>query len=86
MDKLFFNEYVATNSYYPWSKYEHPDNPIQDYNPDKALQLLNEAGWQKKPGDKWLSKEEKIFEVDMYTYAGWDRIHNTLVNDLEAIG
>ena len=86
MDKLFFNEYVATNSYWPWSKYEHPDNPIQDYNPDKALQLLNEAGWQKNPDDKWLSKEEKIFEVDMYTYAGWDRIHNSLVNDLEAIG
>ena len=86
MDKLFFNEYVATNSYYPWSKYEYPDNPIQDYNPDKTLELLKEAGWQKKPRDKWLSKEEKIFEVDMYTYAGWDRIHNFLVNDLEAIG
>ena len=86
MDKLFFNEYVATNSYWPWSKYEHPDNPIQDYNPDKALQLLNEAGWQKNPDDKWLSKNDKIFEVDMYTYTGWDRIHNFLVNDLEAIG
>tara|TARA_Y100001970_G_scaffold291394_1_gene428386 strand:+ start:559 stop:2484 length:1926 start_codon:yes stop_codon:yes gene_type:complete len=86
MDKLFFNEYVGTNSYWPWSKYEHPENPIQDYNPDKALKILNQAGWAKQPGDKWLSKDGKNFEIDMYTYSGWDRIHNFLVNDLEAIG
>ena len=24
------------------------DNPIQDYNPDYALELLEEAGWTKK--------------------------------------
>ena len=31
MDKLFFNEYIRKNSYFPRSKYEHPDNPSQEY-------------------------------------------------------
>ena len=86
MDKLFYNEYVQSNSYVPWSKYEHPDNPKQYYNPDKALKLLTEAGWIRQPEEKWLSKNGKIFDIDMYTYQGWDRIHNILVNNLEAIG
>jgi len=86
INKLFFNEYVRTNSWYPWSKYEYENNPIQDFNPDKASKLLNEADWSKQPGEKWLSKNGKIFEIDMYMYATWDRIHNYLVNDLESIG
>lgn len=85
-DKLFFNEYVQTNSWYPMSRYEHPDNPKQYYNPDEAIKLLNEAGWSRKPGEKWLSKDGKIFETDMYIYAGGDRVHNYFVNDLEAVG
>ena len=61
MDKLFFNEYIRTNSFVPWSKYEHPDNPKQYYYPDKALKLLYEAGWKKHPEEKWLSKNNKDF-------------------------
>ncbi len=53
IDKLFFHEYVKTNSYYPMSRYEHPKNPKQFYNPEKAIELLNEAGWAKQSGDQW---------------------------------
>ncbi len=88
MDKLFFNEYVRKRSYYPRSKYEHPDNPIQDYNPEYALKLLNEAGWSKKDGDTWLTNENgDIFEIkEFHIYQGWDRILNYFVQDLESIG
>ena len=86
IDKLFFHEYVKTNSYYPMSRYEHPKNPKQFYNPEKAIELLNEAGWAKESGDQWLYKDGKKFEIDMYMYAGWDRIHNYFVNDLEEVG
>ena len=86
IDKLFFNEYLKTNSWFPWSKYEYPDNPIQDFNPDKAIKLLHEAGWVKALGEKWLSKDGKIFEFDMFMYSGWDRIHNYLVGNLKSIG
>ena len=87
MDKLFFHEYTRKNSWFPGSKYSNPDNPVQDYNPDLALQLLNEAGWTKKPGDKWLTKDGNIFEIEnFYIYSGWDRIFNPLVQDLEQVG
>ena len=88
MDKLFFNEYVRKNSYFPRSKYEHPDNPIQNYNPDYALQLLNQAGWTKKEGDSWLTNDNgEIFEIEeFHIYKGWDRILNYFVQDLESIG
>ena len=86
IDKLFFHEYVKTNSYYPMSRYEHPKNPKQFYNPEKAVELLNEAGWAKESGDQWLYKDGKKFEIDMYMYTGWDRIHNYFVNDLEEVG
>ena len=88
MDKLFFNEYVRKKSYYPRSKYEHPDNPVQNYNPDYALQLLEEAGWTKKEGDTWLTNNKgEIFEIkEFHIYQGWDRILNYFVQDLESIG
>ena len=86
IDKLFFNEYVRTNSWYPRSQYEHPDNPKQYYNPDKALELLTEAGWTKKPGEQWLSKDTMKMIFDFNIYQGWDRIFNYFVQDVEAIG
>ena len=84
--KLFFSEYYRKNSLYAFSQFEHPDNPKQDYNPDLALELLNESGWKKKEGEKWLYKDGKKFEIDMYIYNGGDRVYNPLVADLEAIG
>ena len=87
MDKLFYHEYVRKNSWFPRSKYANPDNPTQDFNPDLALELLNEAGWTKKPGDKLLSKDGEYFEIEnFYINTGWDRIFNPLVKDLEEIG
>ena len=87
-DKLFFNEYVRKNSYFPNTKYEHPDNPIQDFRPEYAIKLLNEAGWIKKPGDKWLTNNKgEIFEIEKFPiYQGWDRIFNRFVADLEDVG
>lgn len=87
MDKLFYHEYVRKNSWFPRSKYANPDNPTQDFNPDLALELLKEAGWTKKPGDKLLSKDGEYFEIEnFYINTGWDRIFNPLVKDLEEIG
>ena len=50
---IFNNANPSINtSYFPNTKYEHPDNPIQDFRPEYAIKLLNEAGWFKKPGEK----------------------------------
>ena len=33
LEKLFFNEYLPDNSYFPGTIYENPDNPKNEYNP-----------------------------------------------------
>lgn len=43
--KLFFNEYVPLNSYFPGGIYENPNNPKNLYDPQEALKLLADAGW-----------------------------------------
>ena len=87
MDKLFYHEYVRKNSWFPRSKFANPNNPSQDFNPELALELLKEAGWTKKPGDKLLSKDGKYFEIEnFYISQGMDRIFNPLVKDLEEVG
>ena len=86
-EKLFFNEYVRKNSYFANSIYENPDNPQQDYNPQLAIKLLNEAGWARKDGDKWMTNSKgEIFELEMKINTGWDRIFNRFVSDLKDVG
>jgi len=43
-----YNEYLLLDSYFPGSVHENPDNSKIRYNPDKAIKLLREAGW-----DRW---------------------------------
>ena len=88
LDKLFFHEYVKTNSWYPRSKYENPNNPKQYYDPDLAIELLAKDGWIRKPGDKWMTNEKgEILEIkEFFIYPNWDRIFNSFVEDLEQIG
>ena len=45
IEKLFFNEYSALDSYYQGGVYQNPDNPHLPYDPLKAVELLEESGW-----------------------------------------
>ncbi len=40
-----------------------------EYNPQKAIQLLNEAGWKKGPSG-FMEKDGKVFEFDLIIGAG----------------
>ncbi|MDD3001738.1 MAG: ABC transporter substrate-binding protein, partial [Candidatus Riflebacteria bacterium] len=89
MDKLFFNEYEFLDSFYPNSPYENPDNPKMRYNPDKAVELLEEAGWLQKNRDSegWLVKDGKRFEVSLnLTQKSSERIYTILQEDLKDVG
>jgi len=72
--KLFFNEYVRINSYYYGTPYAAPNNPKPEYNPTKALELLKKAGYVKKPGDKWLTKNGKPFTLELMSDKSIERI------------
>lgn len=85
-EKLFFGEYVKNVSYYQNSVYQNMNNPAQKYNPTAAATLLKEAGWEKKAGEKWLTKAGKPFEVDLDIDVSQERILTPLQQDLEKVG
>lgn len=89
MDKLFFNEYEYLDSFYPNSPYENPDNPKIRFNPEKAVELLEEAGWLQKNRDPegWLIKDGKRFELSLnYTQKSFERIYTIFQEDLRDVG
>lgn len=85
-EKLFFKEYEKCVSYYQGSIYQNPNNPQPKYDPEGAIKLLNEAGWVKKEGDKWLTKDGKPLEFDLEIFQSLERIFTPLQQDLEKAG
>jgi len=47
IEKILFNEPVPLNSYY-MGFYENQNNPKNEYDPQLALKLLSEAGWNSR--------------------------------------
>jgi microcin C transport system substrate-binding protein len=89
MDKLFFNEYEYLDTFYPNSPYQNPDNPKIRFDPEKAVELLEEAGWLQKNRDAegWLVKDGKRFELSLnYTQKSSERIYTIFQEDLRDVG
>ena len=84
--KIFYDQYERLHSYYPGSIYACKNNVKPEYNPAKAKELLQAAGWAKKSGEKWLSKDDKIFELDFMSDKSLERIFIPYQQDLESAG
>ncbi len=54
------------NSSIAWS---NPEIEGYKYNPDKALELLKEVGWEDTDGDGILDKDGKSFSFDILTFS-----------------
>lgn len=65
ISKLLFDEYVPMNSWYGNSVYEFPGNEKIDFNPQKAAELLTQAGWTTRNKDGFLTKNGKPFVVEL---------------------
>ncbi|MFK7904980.1 MAG: ABC transporter substrate-binding protein, partial [Chitinophagales bacterium] len=86
-EKLFFNEYAQCTSYFEGTPFANPSNPEPTYNPDKAIELLEAAGWKKKAGQKFLSNNKgELFEIDMDIVQSLERIFTPFQQDLEKVG
>ncbi len=85
--RLFFNEYVRLNTFFYGTPYANPNNPYSDYNPEKALEILKNEGWTRKPGDEWLTNNNgQIFEFDFLMSPGEERIFSSFQEDLKKVG
>ncbi len=65
--EMYYNEYGMMNSQYSGTIYENPNNHTFPYNPEKAVQLLKEAGYTKRNDDGWLVHEPtgKVFTFEL---------------------
>lgn len=54
---MYYNEYGMMNSLYSGTIYENQDNPKFQYNPERAMKLLKEAGYTKRNDEGWLVHE-----------------------------
>lgn len=86
-DKFMFNAYFLLNSYYPDL---HPNNqnpavPLCPYNPERARELLKQAGYTVGPKGM-LTKNGSALQIVFLTYMT-DRRHLELyLGDLKAVG
>lgn len=67
----------ATGPYVPNTWPYNPDVKKYDYNPEKARQLLEEAGWKDTDGDGLLDKDGRPFKFTVFTNTGNKLRENT---------
>lgn len=85
VEKLMYNEYELSTSYYPSSIYANPNNPQQEYNPEKAIQILAEAGYTRN-AQGMMTKGGKPLELEMLTTQDMVRIVTPYQQDLQKAG
>ncbi len=57
-EEMYYSEYTMMNSLYSGSVYENPNNEKVTYDPEKAVQLLKEAGYNTRNEEGWLVHDE----------------------------
>ena len=88
-EKLFFNEYDQIDSYFPGRDWGDPKNNEKiRFDPDRAEELLAEAGYKKRDEEGFLiGPDGKRFEVTIrYAQQGFERIWLAVKEDFENAG
>jgi microcin C transport system substrate-binding protein len=87
IEKLAFNEYIPMDSIYAFSVYENPDNEKIRYNPQRALELLAEAGWKDRDSAGRLTKSGRPLSIQLvYGNQGFERYFTVFQEDLRKVG
>ncbi len=86
IEKMFFGEYDRCRSYFQGTVYENPALQNPKYNPFKAIELLAQAGWIKKEGEPWLTRNGAFLEVDMTLDSDLNRVFTPYQEDLKKAG
>ena len=87
IEKLMFNQYTAMDSIYPGSIYENPNNEKIKYDPQKAVQLLAEAGFSSRDSSGRLVKNGKPFTFEIiYDSQAAERLLTPFQEELRKVG
>jgi microcin C transport system substrate-binding protein len=65
IEKILFNEFEAENSFYTGTPYENPNNPKNVYDPQEALKLLADAGWNSRDNQGRLVKNGAPLQIEL---------------------
>ena len=85
--KLMFGAYTHTNSLYPGSMWENPGNEDIAYDPQKALQLLSEAGFTGRDGQGRLTRNGVPLSLELlYPQQESERFLTIFQEDLRRVG
>jgi microcin C transport system substrate-binding protein len=87
LEKMMFSQYEPMNSHFPSSVYENPNNEKVHYNPQKAVQLLAEAGWKDRDSQGRLTKNGRPLTLELLHYAPtYGRFFTVFQEDLRKVG
>jgi len=87
VEKMMFNEYLLQDSIYAGSVYENPDNEKIRYNPQQALALLTEAGWNSRDSGGRLVKNGQPLAIEIvYADMASERYFTIFQEDLRKVG
>ncbi|MEE2822251.1 MAG: extracellular solute-binding protein [Acidobacteriota bacterium] len=87
VEKLMYSEYELMHSYFHASIYENPNNPKVMYDPELAVNLLEEAGWKERNSRGRLVKNNQPFEMEiLYQQQSFERYFTIYQEDLRKVG
>ena len=86
LKQLFYEEYIRTTSYFQGTVYENNDNIRPRYDPQEAIKLLHDAGWTRNSNEQWLTKNSKIFELDLAIDTSLNKVFTPFQQDLRKAG
>jgi len=87
IEKLFYNEYQPINSFFAGSEYENPNNPKNEYDPQRAVTLLADAGWKDHDAQGRLVKNGQPLSIELlYFYKPFEAALTTYQEDLRKVG
>jgi microcin C transport system substrate-binding protein len=87
IQKLAFNEYVPMDSIFAAGVYENPNNEKIKYDPQRALQLLAEAGWKDRDSAGRLSRSGHPLTLELvYGTPTFERYFTVYQEDLRKVG
>ena len=65
IEKLFYNQYIPQNSIFAGSVYENLNNPTNEYDPQRAIELLREAGYTERNDQGVLLRNGQPLSIEL---------------------